>query len=428
MRIADTDPDELDDNLDDDGRPLRGPGSRRRKLSVMAGAAVVIAGGITAAVAFSGDDDDPAADVSKSTVVESSDTTGSGDGPAVAVAPSPDGFPDYGSDYMGPQLDTMFQRTTDTGIRLVLQNSGDWQDFVFEGDTGFGVAETIAIPVAPPGTGQQSSWIAPQWCSPIGGFRLAMSFKDAIGIANGSRYGEPRDGLAATLFSSGYAEGVPFRALVLNLGDDVLSATATWADDASDTAVPVDGWVVLATPGEASGKFELVLQTETGERTVAWDEIPQDGDLEWQKDCSPPPPELPLAGGQPDDPAGAEAQIRANYDLLYDLDIAFADKAEQLLDDTTGVLDAIEQMREGGFADAAETSVHTMTDLVFVSPNEAWFTYDLETQFGGFANRFGIAYLIDGEWRFARAVVCQDLSLTGIPCNPPVNDIYPAVG
>ncbi len=25
MRIADTDPDELDDNLDDDGRPLRGP-------------------------------------------------------------------------------------------------------------------------------------------------------------------------------------------------------------------------------------------------------------------------------------------------------------------------------------------------------------------------------------------------------------------
>ena len=28
-----------------------------------------------------------------------------------------------------------------------------------------------------------------------------------------------------------------------------------------------------------------------------------------------------------------------------------------------------------------------------------------ETQFGDFPDRFGIAYLIDSEWRFARAVV-----------------------
>jgi hypothetical protein len=255
-----------------------------------------------------------------------------------------------------------------------------------------------------------------------------MSFKDAIGIANGSRYSEPRDGISVTLFSSGYAEGVPFRALVLNLGDDVISATATWADDATDTAAPIDGWVVLATPGPASGKFQLVLQTEAGEKTIAWDELPQDGDLAWQKDCSPPPPSLPPAGDQPDDSTSAEAEIRSNFELLYNRDVAFEDKGEQLLDDTAGIQDAIDQMQAGGFADVANTAVHTMTDLVFVSPNEAWFTYDLETQFGGFPNRFGIAYLIDGEWRFARAVVCQDLALTGTACNPQVNDIYPAVG
>lgn len=429
MRIADTDPDELDDNFDDDGRPLRGPGSRRRQLLMVAAAAVVIAGGVVTSLALSGEDD-PAADVSKSTVIETSDTDGAGDAPIVEVVQNPDGFPDYGSDYMGPKLETMFQRTTDTGIRLVLQNSGDWQNFAFA-EEGFAVAETVvgvAVKVAPPGTGPRDGWTPPAWCNPIGGFRLTMLFKDAIGISNGSRYGEPRNGLAVTLFSSGYAEGFPFRALVLNVADDVISATATWEDDATDTAVPIGGWVVLATPGQSSGKFTLVLQTEAGEQTLAWDELPQDGDLEWQKDCSPPPPSLPPAGDQPDDPAAAEAEIRSNYELLYDREIAFEDKGEQLLDDTAGILEAIEQMQDGGFADVAETAVHTMTELVFVSPTEAWFTYDLETEFGGFANRFGIAYLIDGEWRFARAVMCQDLALTGVPCNPPANDIYPAVG
>ena len=428
MRIADTDPDELDE-LDDDGRPLSGPGSRRRRWLLLASAAVVVAGGIAATVALSGDDK-PAAEVSRSTVVETADTDVAGDGPIVEVVQDPNGFPDYGSDYMGPQLDTMFQRTTDTGIRLVLQNSGDWQNFAMV-DEGFGVAVTavgIAAKVAPPDTGPDGSWVAPAWCSPIGGFRLTMLYKDAVGVSNGSRYGEPRDGISTTLFSSGYAEGVPFRALVLNLADDVISATATWQDDATDAAVPVDGWVVLATPGEASGKFTLVLQTEAGERTIAWNDLPQDGDLGWQKDCSPPPPSLPEAGEQPDDPVGAEAEIRANYELLFDQNISFEDKGEQLLDDTTGVLEAIEQLQTTGFGDAATTSVHTMVDLVFVSPNEAWFSYDLQTQFGDFPNRFGIAYLIDGEWRFARAVMCQDLALAGISCNPPVNDIYPAVG
>ncbi len=440
MRIDDTDPDELDDNFDDDGRPLRGPGSRRRKLSVLAGAALVLAGGVTAAVTFAGDDS-PGAAVSKSTVVESSaDTIGPGQAPFPVVGPDPNGFPDYGSDYMGPQLDSMFQRTTDTGIRLVLQNSGDWQNFAFvsAGDdrivgTGGGVTVATAVAIGPagampPNTGPDQGWTAPAFCNPIGGFRLTMLFKDAIGVANGSRYAEPRDGISVTLFSSGYAEGVPFRALVLNLSDDVISATATWSDDATDTAAPIDGWVVLATPGAASGKFQLVLKTDAGEKTIAWDELPQDGDLAWQKDCSPPPPGLPAAGDQPDDPLGTEAEIRTNFELLYNQDVAFEDKGKQLLDDTTGIQDAIDQMQAGGFADVANTAVHTMTDLVFVSRNEAWFTYDLQTQFGDFPNRFGIAYLIDGQWRIARAVVCQDLALTGIACNPPVNDIFPAVG
>ncbi|MEQ1873084.1 MAG: hypothetical protein ABL953_05090 [Ilumatobacteraceae bacterium] len=441
MRIDDTDPDELDDDLDDDGRPRSGPGSRRRKLAVLAGVALVIAGGVAGTVALTGSDE-PAADVSSSTTIESSDEPAPGDDkPVVDVGPNPNGFPDYGSDYMGPALELMYQRTTDAGIRLTLQNSGDWQNFapVGEGrviDPGFGggvieVAETvvgIAPPDMPPGTGSEVGWTPPAWCSPIGGFRLTMLFQDAIGVSNGSRYDEPRDGVSVTLFSSGYAEGVPFRALVLNVADDVVSATATWEDDATDTAIPANGWVVLATPGQASGKFDIVLQTAEGERAIPWDELPQDGDLTWQKDCSPPPPELPQPGEQPDDADAAEADVRANFIALFDRDAVFEERAEQLLDDTTGVQDALDQLAAGGFADAAQTSARTMTDLVFVSPDEAWFRYDLETVFADFPSRFGIAYLIDGEWRIARAVICQDFALAGVYCNPPVNDIYPAQG
>lgn len=435
MRIADTDPDELDDDLDDDGRPRSGPGSRRRKLLVLAGAAVVIAGGVAGAVALTGDDD-RVADRATTTIDSSDVTAPEIDKPDVEVGPDPNGFPDYGSDYMGPALELMYQRTTDAGIRLTLQNSGDWQNFAGDGrviEAGFDVAVAvtavgIAPPDMPPGTGSEVGWTPPAWCNPIGGFRLTMLFQDAVGVSNGSRYGEPRDGLSATLFSSGYAEGVPFRALVLNVADDVTSATATWEDDATDTAIPANGWVVLATPGQASGKFDIVLQTAVGERTIPWNELPQDGDLAWQKDCSPPPPELPDPGEQPDDAAAAEAEIRANFIALFDRDVAFGDEAEQLLDDTTGVQDALDQLEAGGFADAAQTSSRTMTDLVFVSPDEAWFRYDLETVFADFPSRFGIAYLIDGQWRIARAVICQDLALAGAYCNPPVNDIYPAVG
>lgn len=414
MRISDIDPDELDD----DSRP------QRRKVAVVA-AAVVALGGVIGAVALIGGDDE-ATTSDSSTTIESSDATDPVIDPGFNEVPAPDGFPDYGSDYMGPELETMFQRTTDAGIRLTLQNSGDWQNFAM-GDV---VAETIAIapPDMPPGTGVDSGWVAPPWCTPIGGFRLTMTFKDAIGVSNGSRYAEPRGGLAATLFTSGYAEGAPFRALVLHVGDDVLNVSATWDDDATDTATPVNGWVVVATPGQPSGKFELVMQTDAGERVIPWNEIPQDGDLTWQKDCSPPPPELPAAGEQPDDAEAAEEEIRAIFDQLFDNSVAFEDKAEGLLDDTTGIQDALDEMRAGGFAEAAETALHTMTDFVFVSPTEAWFKYDLETIYGDFPNRFGIAYLIDGQWRIARAVVCQDLSLTGVPCNPPVFDIYPAVG
>jgi len=135
-------------------------------------------------------------------------------------------------------------------------------------------------------------------------------------------------------------------------------------------------------------------------------------------------PPLPPAGDQPDDAALAEAEIRANFELLFNLDVPLEQKAEQLLDDTEGVQQARDHLSPA-IVEATKSATRTVTEFVFVSPTEAWFKYDLKTIFGDQRGRFGIAYLIGGEWKIARAVICQDLSLGGSPCNPPVSDIAP---
>jgi hypothetical protein len=71
------------------------------------------------------------------------------------------------------------------------------------------------------------------------------------------------------------------------------------------------------------------------------------------------------------------------------------------------------------------SAVTTIEELVFTSPEEAWFRYSIDTSNGMFGPRYGTAHLIDGSWRFARAVVCQDLALAGAMCEPPVEPIMP---
>ena len=410
MRIDDTDPDELDD-LDLD----RGP-SRRTWLIV--GGSVLVIGGLVAGFMLLRNDDDVAAPPSTVAVVvpdtEVDDTV------PIDVGPQqPSDFPDFGSDYMGDKLEMLYQRVTDTGIRVVVHDNGNWGGN-FEGDV---VAEPLgfAPPTTVPGV---AGWVPAPWCFAVGGIRVAMTYKDAIGISNGSQYAETREsGLLLTMFSSGYAEAQRFRVLVLQVAADVTLATASWVDGSVDSAAPANGWVVLATPGDSSVEFDISLANAAGVTNVVYDELPRDGDREWQKACNPPPPELPDAGEQPDDPAAAEQQIVDVFALLWNRDIPLDEKL--VLDDTTGVADAVEQVDNGGFAETAKTATHTITELVFTSPTEAWFRYDIETNITNFTDRFGIAYQIDGVWVIARAVICQDLALAGAQCFPFVQEIRP---
>lgn len=428
MRIDDVDPDELDDD------------SRGRRRWWVAGAFVAVAAIVTVAVVVIGGDDDQPDAEPVAVTTEPPVTEPEPEEPIDVDGPALDGFPDWGSDYMGPRLEVLHQRVTEAGIRLTVFDNGNWfmeGDFGEEGVVFDAPAETIAAAPADaadsfmpfPGPDQgPDGWVPEPWCTPVGGFRVTMTFRDAVGVASGQRYEAPRDGLAATLFSSGYAEGSPFRVLVLQVAPDTTEVSVEWDDGATDTAVPTGGWVALATPGEPSGKFVLTLAEAGGLREVAWDEVPRDGDEAWMEGCTPPPPELPPAGEQPDDPAAAEAEIRAAFELLWDTDVPFEEKGDLVLDDTTGVAEAVDQVMEGGFGDTARTATHTMTELVFVSPDEAWFTYDIDSTAADFTNRFGIAYRIDGRWYITRAVICQDLSLAGGQCIPFAEPITPPAG
>lgn len=448
MRIDDVEHDEID-------------GERGNPRRWVIGASLVAVLGLIVVLAVVNRSHDPAVAPAADPADEISDNR-----PAVGadVIPSPimpDGFPDSGSDWCCTKLEQLFQRTTDAGIKVTLQDSGDWggmccvkpmpmpvdlggapaaeaaSNSAATGSTGSGSGSSSdstgvatpapdePMPIMPPNTTGPIGWAPPAWCNAIGGFRVTMTYKEAVGSAQGQRFTEPRDGVNVTLFSSGSAEGTPFRVLVLQLAPDVTSAAVRFTDGGADAATPSGGWVVLGVPGPQSGKFSITLQGATGERVIDWKDLPQVGDLGWQKGCNPPPPRLPEPGDQPADPAAAEAQVRAVFERLWDGSESLADKSADVLDDDTGIAEAMAQLKETPFGDEAGNSTHTMTDIVFTSPGEAWFQYDLETSFADFAGRFGVAFLVDGSWRIGRAVLCQDIALAGVQCNPYVDPVAP---
>ncbi|MEO5899117.1 MAG: hypothetical protein ABIR68_03165, partial [Ilumatobacteraceae bacterium] len=67
----------------------------------------------------------------------------------------------------------------------------------------------------------------------------------------------------------------------------------------------------------------------------------------------------------------------------------------------------------------------SITELVFVSPTQAWFRYDLISGFSTFIDRYGQARLVDGTWKLTRQTFCQDIALAGIGCSPAVDPLLP---
>ena len=95
------------------------------------------------------------------------------------------------------------------------------------------------------------------------------------------------------------------------------------------------------------------------------------------------------------------------------------------IDDPSGVAEAREQVRNGGFEEAAANASAIVEELVFTSPEEAWFRYRIETTSGTFGQRFGIARNIEGTWKITRDTICQDLSMAGGDCGGGAQAVVP---
>jgi hypothetical protein len=139
--------------------------------------------------------------------------------------------------------------------------------------------------------------------------------------------------------------------------------------------------------------------------------------------ADPPTPELPPPGEQPEGPGTAEAQIRARHALLVDRSVAADDKPDDLLDDDTGIQDAVAQVDAGQFSESAAEATYEIDDIVFTAPDEAWFRYTITAPTGVFGPRFGIARFNGDVWQITRATICQDLALAEGECTPPAGSI-----
>jgi WD40 repeat protein/DNA-binding SARP family transcriptional activator len=123
---------------------------------------------------------------------------------------------------------------------------------------------------------------------------------------------------------------------------------------------------------------------------------------------------LPEPGPQPTDPVQAEQEVANAFETLYGSE-PFQENLD-LVDDPTGIAAAAEEAiaANPGFDFG---SLHgTVTDLVFTTPTEAWFTYSVNEGDQTVLEAFGTAALQDGSWRISRPVVCADLALLGGDC------------
>ncbi|HEX4983508.1 MAG TPA: hypothetical protein VFV63_17510 [Ilumatobacteraceae bacterium] len=176
--------------------------------------------------------------------------------------------------------------------------------------------------------------------------------------------------------------------------------------------------------GQTVTMLRVVTVATDGQHSAPSPLMPLPPGSSGQSDCGPgPPPQrpIPAAGVQPTDPAAAEAQIRQRHALLVDRSVPADHKPNDLLDDDTGVQTAIASLDDGPYRDVAASASYAIDELVFTTPDEAWFRYTITTSSATYTDRFGTAVFNGDVWQITRATICQDLALALSPClpNPP---------
>lgn len=323
------------------------------------------------------------------------------DGDGTAVDPA--------SSYWTPTpMELLHERTLASGTRVRLQVGQPFDVGWYEGD-----------------------WRPAAYCMQDREARITVDGPDVVDVGGVALYSELFAGLQVQPGEVGWADDHPVRYLVVQADPAVTEVAVTWDDGLTDRSALADGVAVLVVEPGASDPdgvwmrdYALEVTEATGVRTLTRDDLNYYEDPEYRAGCNPPPPALPDPGEQPADPTAAEQALRDRFALLWDQSVP-RDEKRSVLDDWTGVDAAADAVLVGDFADAAATAEHEIEEIVFTSPTEAWFRYALLTDISDFYDRYGTATLVDGEWQFARAVMCQDLSLGGGSCEPGFEPIYP---
>jgi hypothetical protein len=345
-------------------------------------------------------------DVPVTTTAESVDMTD--DQIAAIDAAATPGY--YGGPYGGSgPMELAYERELDNGLRLRVLRGQSWNNM-----QGW----------------PEGQWRPAAFCFGTAEMRITIDGKvdsaDVVDVTGGQFYDEMFGEVEIQTVETGRADDHPMRILTVQAIPGIAEVSVVWADGLADTTTVIDGLAVLVVDGSGAWETEYTLDVSDVSGTHSVDASPDDryNDPEWRLACQEPPPELPAAGEQPADVAAATAEIEANFALLWDRDVAQDDKRD-VLDDWTGVSDAVDAVYAGGYAVTAETASHHIDELVFVSPTEAWFRYSIVTDVSSFYDRYGTATLTDVGWQLPRALICQDLGLAGANCEPFADAIYP---
>ncbi|HWL42786.1 MAG TPA: hypothetical protein VNQ73_07570 [Ilumatobacter sp.] len=275
-----------------------------------------------------------------------------------------------------------------------------------------------------------AGWEPAPWCYPQGELRITLDAPDLVDLVPLGHYASanPATGVVAQRAEAGLFDGRPVRVVVVQSTETVTSVTVRWDDGAADTAAVESSIAVLVVPGDGAWNrtFELDVTTAEGTTTFTSDQVDSSGGggAAHRAACLPPPPALPEAGEQPADPAGGWSAIQAAMDTLWNGELAIEQRLA-VLDDQAGIADALAELQQGSYAEAAASAVFTIDEHVFTSPTEAWFRYSIDTNITDFSERYGTATLVDGQWLLRRAMFCADLALAGAQCQPAEPAVYP---
>ena len=198
-------------------------------------------------------------------------------------------YGDMTSSYWVPtRMETLYERTTDSGIRIRLQGGQVWDGRWSEGD-----------------------WTSAAWCSTNRDARITFDAADLVDVGGAGLYAELYRGVQAQVGEVGWADDRPVRYLVVQT-DVATEVAVNWGDGHADRAATVGGLAVLAVETDTANgdvwslPYTLELVEPTGTRTLTNVDLEYWNEPEYQAGCNPPPPGLPEPGEQPADPAAAQ--------------------------------------------------------------------------------------------------------------------------